>query len=619
LLKIFLLFVALFACQKPVFLLYYFHYADNILYFWDFIQVIGVGFSLDASVAAFFTAIPALLLLLLFFIEKSSNNTKINNTLLPLIKKILSAYFIIVSLLISVVFISNIVLYRYWGFPIDATVFTYLKSPKEIFINVAWYCNLLGILAIFIWTALQYMAFYYLIIRKFPANTPKWIEFPILFLCTALLFIPLRGGVGVTTINVGKAYYSDKMFLNHAAINPLFNIMASSLNNSHFEGCYHYMEDEEVSDIFQNYMKHSKIHELNNLNEEYESLLNTKRPNIVFILLESFGAPVIESMGGTKGITPELNRLTQEGVFFDELYASSFRTDRGIVAALMGYPALPTMSLLKYPSKIEKMPSIPRSLLNAGYQASFLYGGDVDFANIKTLPCSQGITNITSISDFPFAYKKSKWGVPDAVTFDFLYKDIAYSDSQNSPFLKIFLTLSSHDPFDVPTKRFENPYQNSIFYADSCLGTFIRALKASSQWDDLLIVIVPDHNARYPQGIAHFSTECHHSFMLWLGGAVNKPMKIHKVCSQTDIAATLLKQLQLPHKDYLFSRDILSPYTPEMAFYSFPNGFGMVKPHSSLVYDHDANQIIVNEGDTIDLLRQGKAFLQYLYQDIIKK
>lgn len=596
----YLLWVALFILQKPLFMLFNAGSSTTPIIGKEYFQVIAAGVSLDLSIAGFLTLFPGLILLFSTFFTKS-------------LKKILGGYFILTSLLVSIIFIVDLVLYSYWGFRIDSTIFAYISSPAEVVGSVPFYVTFLMLLAIIFCTLLYFFIFKKVIIDRFPTNLSRYriIDFFCTLLLIALMFIPMRGGLKASTINVGRVYFSDKIFLNHAAINPVFNLVSSMGVQQDFSSEYRYMSDEEASERFQNMISYD-------VNADIPELLNTKNPNIVLILLESFGSQVVEMNGGERGVAPYLNHLIGESLFFPNLYASSFRTDRALVAALAGYPAQPTMSILKYPNKVQALHSIPRTLIDNGYHASFLYGGDVNFARMKTLLVTQKVTDVTSDVDFPVTSRQSSWGVPDEITFEKLYEEIIRENS--SPFLKMFLTLSSHEPFDVPTNKFAVPYFNSVAYTDSCLSIFIEKLKKTPSWDNLLIIIMPDHNSKYPESLYHSEAARYHSFMLWTGGAVKSPAIIDKVCSQIDLAPTLLRQLDMNGSAFPFGKDILNPTIQEFAFYAFPNGFGLITPSGRVVYDNTGEKVLIEEGISTDsLLWQGKAFLQQLYDDIEKK
>lgn len=589
------LFIFYFLADKVFFML--FHWEQTAEQgFTNIFKVLWNGFLMDVSMAGYLVLIPGIIVILSFFFIKGLQNS-------------LKIYYLIFCFLINIIVITDINLYSFWGFRIDATVFNYINSPKEAAASVSAFRIIMICAAIIIWTLLQYYFLRKILLKFFPNRTPKFVKTKIIsafcwILLLGILIIPIRGGLSTATMNVSRVYFSNNIFLNHSAINPVFYMLNSFEQQKNLNEQYRYMSDDEAEKTVNKIIATDQ--------SDNVQALNLQRPNIIFIILESFGKQVIENLGGEKGVTPNLNRYINEGVFFSNMYANSFRTDRGIVSVLAGLPAQPSMSILKYPQKTQALPSIPQALINNDYSASFLHGGDLNFANIRSFIVSQGITDITMDKDFPIKYLLTKWGARDEFAFSKLQEQIAAE--KNTPYFKAFLTLSSHEPFDVPTVRFDDPYLNSVFYTDSCLGVFVDEIKKRADWENTLIVMVPDHNMRYPYNIEYFAPERHQVFMLWMGGAVKKPMVVDKICSQTDIASTLLTQLDIESEEFIFSRNVLSADYKEFAFYDFPNGFGVAETSAKAAYDCTADKELLREGENTDsLFVKGKAYLQFLY------
>jgi phosphoglycerol transferase MdoB-like AlkP superfamily enzyme len=299
------------------------------------------------------------------------------------------------------------------------------------------------------------------------------------------------------------------------------------------------------------------------------------------------------------------------------MYANSFRTDRGIVAVLNGYLAQPTTSIMKYPAKSQTLPSIAKSLQKKGYTSDMLYGGDINFTNMQSYFFSSGYSKVTADRDFPLKSRLSKWGANDDITFAHLYQSMT-DNSRKEPFFSTFLTLSSHEPFEVPYNRLKDPYLNSVAFTDSCLGDFIDKLKKLPLWNNTLIVLVSDHGFRYPASVKEHDPKRYHIPMLWLGGAIKEPRVIANYGNQTDLAATLLYQLDLPHKEFTFSNNMVDSLQPAYAFYSYNNGFGFIDTTGVSVYDCESEKplIIKPEAGNEIRLNNGKALLQTLYDDL---
>lgn len=609
LLAVFIAWLPVFALQKPLFLLYNYTLANGCS-LTDYLQVILHGLKLDCTVAGYLTALPFLSVLVSVWLPGAW------------LRKIMKGYFIGTALLVSAIYAVDVALYGFWGFRLDATLFFYLESPADAMASVPLKLFLFQ-LFIFVTYAL---AIYWLFKRGVMPLVPeervsrKPGSTLAILLMGGLLFIPIRGGLGTSTANVGMVYFSQNQFLNHAAINPCFSLLASLSKQQDFGAQFNFFPEEERKQIVDALFLPSDTctEEKDSTYQATSRLLKTERPNILIILMESFTANVIEAVGGEPGVTPNLNRFSKEGVLFTNMYANSFRTDRGIVSVLNGYLAQPTTSIMKYPAKSQTLPSIAGTLVKEGYTADMLYGGDINFTNMQSYFFSSGYSQVTADRDFPLSSRLSKWGANDDITFAHLFESIEKRQGSESPWLTTFLTLSSHEPFEVPYHRLDNPYLNSVAFTDSCIGHFIDKLKTSPVWDNLLVLFISDHGFRYPENLTEFEPRRYHIPMLWLGGAVKEPRIIEKQANQTDLAATLLNQLNLPYKEFTFSKDLLNPCQPAFAFYTYNNGFGFIDSTGISAYDNESNTPLLGEASSEDKLRldKGKALLQTLYDDL---
>lgn len=605
LLAVFALWLPVFAIQKPLFMLY--HALENSSSLTDYLQVILHGVLLDCTISGYLTVIPLLCVLVSIWLPGT------------VYKKILKGYFLIIAILVAAIYAVDVALYGYWGFRLDATLFFYLQSPKDAMASVPLKTFALQLVMFAAYAWVIYWLFKRLIIPLFP-STPvrRRLGGTIgILLVGGILFIPIRGGITTSTANVGMVYFSKNQFLNHAAINPTFSLIASMSKQQDFAAQFNFFPEEERQERYATLTQYNDS--LTN-NAEKIKLLTTDRPNILIILLESFTANAIEAVGGEAGITPNLNKLSKEGITFTNMYANSFRTDRGLVAVLNGYLAQPTTSIMKYPAKSQTLPSIAKSLGEQGYTADMLYGGDINFTNMQSYFFGSGYSKITADRDFPLSSRLSKWGANDDITFSHLYESIRERD-EKTPWLSTFLTLSSHEPFEVPFHHLEDPYLNSVAFTDSCIGSFVDKLKELPVWKNTLIVLISDHGYRYPSPMLDYEPRRFHIPMIWLGGAVKEPAIIDIYANQTDLAATLLSQLNLPHDQFTFSRDILDAGYPKYSFYTFSNGFGFIDSTGVSVYDNESNRPLLEEPSTDSQTRldKGKVLLQTLYDDLGKR
>lgn len=598
--KTYILFIIVFVVQKPLFMLWYHDLYLNAGWA-DYLLVMWHGLMLDASMAAYLTIIPGFVLIASLWARPG---------IIGMIQKI---YFGLISFLLSVIAVSDLGLYRYWGFRLDSTPLFYLKTPQEALASVDWLTALAGVAGILVFAVLLFLLFNHVLIKNTGKEKLPYRALPVallLFVLTALLFIPIRGGLGTSSMNVGKVYYSPDLLLNHAAVNPCFSLMESLFREQNFAEQYRFMPDEEAAREFASLVDKP-------VSDSIPSLFTTTRPNVVFVVLESFMSRVMEPLEGFPDVAVNMNRLAGEGILFTNFYANSFRTDRGLVSIFSGYPAQPVTSIMKYPRKSQTLPSIPKSLKEEGYDLQYYYGGDADFTNMRSYLYACGIDKIVSDADFTEKERFSKWGALDELVFSRMTKDL--EQKQKEPFLKILQTSSSHEPFDVPYHRLKDPFLNSVAYTDSCLGVFIDAFKKTPYWENSVVVMVADHGMLY-KDMDNQDTLRYKIPLLMVGGAVSKPLKIPVYASQIDIAATLLYQLGIDHQDFKFSKNILNPASPHFGYFTNSNLFGMVTPENQLVFDCNQNSVSKDSGSKKgENLNKGKAFLQILYDDLAKR
>lgn len=522
----------------------------------DVFAVLWHGFPLDLATSAYLTA-P----LLLARLAGLWSAGRVRKMLFRAARPLYVAYVVAVSLLTAVILIADTCLYEYWGIKLDGTVWTYLGQPAGIVSSVSGWMIAGGILVFLLLSA--GMAWW--LVRLWPRRVcgAEGEDFPlrrrmayggVYVLAGGLLFLAMRGGVGRSTANVGMVYFSENIYLNHCAVNPAFSIVSSLMKTKDFARQHDYFAEAERARIF------ASLHYATS-GTTADTLLTTPRPNVLLILMEGCGGVFVHAVDSAAdpAVTPHLNRLAAEGVVFTRCYANSFRTDRGTLCTLSGYPAFPDVSVMKVPSKCESLPSIARSLRAEGYATEFLYGGDINFTNTHGYLIATGYERTFGDKDFPAADRRTHgWGVTDRIAFGRLL-EMVKSYPADRPWHTGFLTLASHEPWGVPYNRIPgDTIANSMAYLDDCIGRFIGQLRELPQWDNTLVILIPDHGINYPQGISDADPRKSHIPMIWTGGAVRRHRIVTTLMNQTDLCATLLGQMGLDHSAFRFSRDVLA-------------------------------------------------------------
>lgn len=593
-------FLALFVLEKPLFMILQDRKLLADAASGDWLRVIWHGLKLDVSVAGYLTLFTWITVFVSLWTGGAKWLLIVNRT-----------YFIVISFVLSLTFVGNALLYPYWGFPLDSTPLFYLRNPGDALASVSgWLIAGALFSAAAIWLAVTWG--FWICTRLLygikPAINKGWWSI-VMTLAGGLLFLGIRGGATQSTANLGRVYFSQNIFLNHSAVNPAFSLTESVAKQRDFAARYRFFPESERATVFDGLKAPAP--------DSLPVLLTTQGPDVLLVLLESFSMNILEERIDGAEVTPRINALRNEGIWFPQFYANSFRTDRGLVAVLNGYPAQPMTSVMKYPAKSQTLPSIAKKLRDEGYSTEVIYGGDIDFTNMRSYFYSSGFSTVTGKDGLRLGGLRSKWGYDDRVMFGETLRRIN-EKPRGERFFMTFLTLSSHEPFTVPFDRFADPILNAIAFTDDCLGEFIDSLRLMPVWENLLVILVSDHAMTFPRTLRNFDISRHHIPMVWTGGAVAGPRTVEDMWSQSDIAASLLAQLGIDDGEFIFSHNIFNPQQQPMAFYTFNHGFGYIDPSGATVWDIESERALIIEGEEGTALRQkrGKAILQTLMEDM---
>ena len=557
--------------------------------FSDMWDVIRHGLTLDLSMALYIIILPFLLTIVSIWHTSQWIST------------VLHIYFGIIALALALAFTADTSLYPFWGFKLDASCLQYLATPTDAMASVSTGYLLVRLAILVILAGLIWLGYTRPKICLL-SSQHRITESLVAFLCIPLIVIGIRGGLDESTTNVGQVYFSQNQFLNHSAVNPVFSFLASLEKTASEDTVYNFYNTEEMAQLTQG------LYDSNTT--AGDTLLTTQRPNVVVILLESCGKMFMNVM-------PNLQKAANEGVDFTNCFGNSYRTDRGTVCSLSGYLSFPTMSVMKMSNKVGHISSIARSLQKEGYTTEYLYGGDINFTKMKGYLISTGFERLHWKQDYNIEEQNtSKWGVCDEITFKTL-SEMVLNHHDNKPFLIGYSTLSSHEPWDVPVSKYKEKQYNGFYYVDQCIGRFLDEMKQSKQWDNLLVVFMPDHSSDFNE-YDEQHPDRNRIPMIWTGGAVKEPKKLDMLCNQSDFAATLLGQMGLTHTDFTFSRDVTSrSYRYPFAIHMFNNGVSMTDSTGFMLYDLTAERITAKTSkDAERMARTAKAILQMASEDL---
>ncbi len=566
------------------------------------------GLRMDLSFAAYLSAIPFLLFLLESILRRKA------------FLKVVNGYTYVLIILVALLVTVDLELYTAWGFRLDTTPMQYLNTPKEMLASTGSAPVFLLVFLFLLLAAAAWFGFSWVKRIWTPGDFKRRNYLPEISLSLfllALLVLPIRGGWQQIPLNQSDVYFSQKIFANHAGVNVLWNVMHSVVKKNHdTKNPYIYLEEKEAQALVQELYQPKS--------DSVASLLRVKKPNVIFLILESYTAKFIGPLGGPADVTPNLNALAKEGILFNNIYASGDRSQKGMVALLSGYPVQPVASIVKTPRKTERLPQLASDLRKAGYYTSYYYGGELAFANLRSYLVNGQYDRLLEKADFPSEFYNSKWGVHDHLVLEKVLQD---HQKPQEPFLTTIFTLSSHEPYDVPmpTKFMgaDEPtqFKNSVYYTDKAVGDFINQAKKMPWWQNTVVVLVADHGHQFPGPDQNHAPGKFKIPLIMVGGALAvKDTVISTIGTQTDVVPTLLQQMGLPWQHYSWSKNLIDAKANSFAFYVFNDGFGMVTPQGTVTFDNTAKKVIEKDDAVTDhQLNQGKAYMQTSYADYLKR
>jgi phosphoglycerol transferase MdoB-like AlkP superfamily enzyme len=488
------------------------------------------------------------------------------------------AIIIIYSFIIS----GESLLYTEWKTKLNIQALLHFTNPKEVFSTASWKQIAIFGMVSFVLILLLWKLWKLFSIQSEPF-LKKWQTCLFLLPIVAICGIGLRGGLQPIPIQISDACYSNNAVYNDIAINPLFSLAANYKSYIDFEKSNPYttMPMKDAQNILkQTFTDSTAI---------IPSWLLGNKTNIVMIFLESWSADICAFTGGD-GYAKNMDSLAQNGIAFTNCYAAGYASDQGIPAVLSGHPASAKTSIINESSKSIHLPSITLDAKNAGYETGFYFGGQLNYGNIKNYLIQKKVDNIKEQSDIDASkFTVQRLGICDADMANYFVQQINYA---TPPFFYNWFTLSSHAPYDMPSKIIsktseENPYTNSVIYSDSALGYFMREAKKQKWYANTLFVIVADHSHN-----SHLHNDMHtaarHKIPLVLFGDVIAPewkgKKVNQVVSHTDIATTIMQAAKISFikKDYQYSKNLF--IQNHIAPYCFYDGGGIITDSFVLGY-----------------------------------
>lgn len=489
----------------------------------------------------------------------------------------LGAYFLVNSIFIFTL-IAQIIFWEEFSTNFNFIAVDYLIYTHEIIGTVVESLPIYRILFAFIISSIMLTYF----LRSYILNQILQINIRYYLIYTLGLFI--------LSLGFSKFYDSEKFTLstNRYAIeigkNGGYEFFTAFFNNSlNYNQFYQKISEDTAVDIVRANISQPNQEFLNNQNiERYvnkNNNLDTKKYNVVVIMVESLSAKFMGKFGNADSITPNLDKLADESIFFTNFYATGTRTVRGFEAVSLSVPPTPGSSIIRRPNNANLF-NASTIFKQAGYEISFIFGGYSYFDNLNKFFSSNNYKVIDrgdfSSEEISFS---NVWGVADE---DLLFKGLVELDKNyqsRKPFFSLIMTTSNHRPYTFPEGRIDLPSGGgrnaAVKYTDYAIGRFFEEARKKEWFKDTIFVITADHCAA-SAGKVNLPVAQYHIPLMIYNPYILKPKQVNNLASQIDIIPTILGILNLPHTTKLWGSDILN-FPANRAFISTYQLLGYIK------------------------------------------
>jgi len=367
--------------------------------------------------------------------------------------------------------------------------------------------------------------------------------------------------------SVTQAYskVSKNQYNNELAKSGLYSLFSAFRNNTLDYESFYLTEDEDA--VLSNLRTNLNIQKQNLLKPKSNEITykvikegEEKDYNVMLLVVESLSGEFLESLGGYKGATPNLDALVKDSMFFNNFYATGTRTVRGMESITLSVPPTAGRSIVKRPDN-KGMFSSGFIFKNKGYETKFIYGGHGYFDNMNEFFSTNGfdVVDRTDFSDEEDTFH-TVWGVCDEDLFNKALKEADNSYRAHKPFMSFVMTTSNHRPYDYPNGRVDVPShtgrEGAVRYTDYAINKFLKDAQDKPWFKNTIFVIVADHCAS-SAGKTDLPLSKYHIPMFMYAPEIIEPQVITKISSQMDLMPTLFGLLNWSYTSKFYGHDIL--------------------------------------------------------------
>lgn len=494
-----------------------------------------------------------------------------------------AAYFITLYSLAFIISAANIPYFSYFFKTINSSIYNWFgygaTTAGMIFGETSFYFPIfLGLVSILIsgWGITASSAYFYRLSIKVP-NTVSSIQRISVFItgvaCIGLCLFGIRGRMGYNPIKVSQAYYCEDPFLNQLGVNPVFNLLTSTLDDNRKENRYlHLMPEQEAIEEVQQLLGRKGITQISPIAREIKQSADTTTfRNVVLIFMESMSANLMESFGSNKSLTPFLDSLYHQSLSFSHFYSSGIHTNHGMYSTLYSFPAIMKRNAMKG-SVIPVYSGLPTILKDNGYQNLFFMTHESQYDNMNAFFRTNGFDEIYAQENYPAEKVVNSFGVQDDFLYQYALPILNKKATSGRPFFTVLLSISNHPPYIIPDyfkPHSDKPEDQIVEYADWSIKQFITEAEKQPWFDNTIFVLLGDHGKLVDSPESEIPQSYNHIPLMIYGKGIQPEIRA-QFGGQIDVAPTLLGLLNIGYIQNNFGINLLKEQRP-CIFYTADN------------------------------------------------
>lgn len=578
---------------------------DNKL--WHIFKSLLIGLRFDNVVACYIMLIPLSIVAL----------TSLTGLFKHLTMKIINLFFQITYIITFAIESSNIPYFKYFFNHLNASIFNWLGYTDTTVSMMLGEPSYWIYLALFIIVSVAWIKITNIFLHSLQQEIPKFsfkrevCLLPVYLILIGLTIIGLRGSILVSPIRTGSAFFCDNPFFNQAGNHPMFNLVRSTLD----------MKSKQLTDLslMDNTEAMKNVREylhIDNIPANASDLSRkigrdttqfSSKPNIVLIFMESMSAELMSRHGNSMGITPFLDSLANESLYFDRFYSAGNHTNQGVYSTLYAHPSILKRNMMKN-SVIPHYYGLPSILREKGYHTLFFMPHEAQYDNMNGFLLANGFETLYSQEDYPWGSAVNCWGVSDEFLLDFSIPVLTECSKENRPFFGVLLTVSNHPPYVIPENfhpKTDKPETQIVEFADYSIRKFFQQAEKEPWFNNTIFILLADHGKIWNTPKYAIPTSYNHIPLIIYSQHL-KPQICSQLGGQIDLGPTLLGMLGEDYLNTGFGVNLLKVQRPCM-FFTSDDAIGCVDGNYFYIYkprDKQEQLFHYIDNGTSDLAKQ---------------